>query len=29
VRVARSTDPRVRAFLDTLPAMPPTDQPDA
>jgi osmoprotectant transport system ATP-binding protein len=27
-RVARSTDPRVRAFLDTLPAMPSTDSPD-
>ena len=27
-RVARSTDPRVRAFLDTLPSMPPTDPPD-
>jgi osmoprotectant transport system ATP-binding protein len=27
-RVARSTDPRVRAFLDTLPSMPPTDLPD-
>jgi osmoprotectant transport system ATP-binding protein len=26
--VARSSDPRVRAFLDTLPSMPPTDLPD-
>jgi osmoprotectant transport system ATP-binding protein len=28
VSVAGSTDPRVRAFLDTLPSMPSTDQPD-